>query len=175
MSEKSDFGKVLRRPSDIFFQQVPIKSMARIFFPTGRNVFVPRNVGNGKVPRQCAAKSRQTCVLHGLKRIAIQPLQFNANAVVVAIGAATIVGVAGMPSTFVATDKLPKLAGPFNEKMRGHLQAANALVVGVTVPRERVGKKLLHGMAAVLAWGQANGVHHNQVDVGLRGPRPKVG
>ncbi|ALK93104.1 hypothetical protein L103DPR2_02726 [Limnohabitans sp. 103DPR2] len=43
----SKFGKVLRRPRDIFLQQCPIKSRSWIFFATRRDVFVTGQIRDG--------------------------------------------------------------------------------------------------------------------------------
>jgi len=87
----SKFGKVLRRPCDIFLQQCPIKSRSRIFFATGRNVFVTGQIRDGVLLFQGLAKLRQTVVLGSFKSFTFQTLQFNANRVVVAVAAPAVV------------------------------------------------------------------------------------
>jgi hypothetical protein len=69
-----------------------------------------------------------------------------------------------MPGAVVAADKLPERAVALNIEVGRHLQAPNALKVGVFVPVELVGEEPLHRVATVLAWGQADGVDHDQVD-----------
>jgi hypothetical protein len=72
MEKNSIFGKILRRPSDIFLQQLPVKSRAWIFFSTGCNVFVPSNVRNGVLPTQGFAEIRQCFVLRCIEALTFQ-------------------------------------------------------------------------------------------------------
>ena len=56
-----------------------------------------------------------------------------------------------MPSTLVATDKLPNFASALDEEVRRDFQAANRLKIGVSFPIELIGKELLNGAIAKLA------------------------
>lgn len=136
---------------------------------------MPSDVPNGVALGQGVAKLGEAVVLCIFKKLAIQAFQLNANAVVIAVGTASVSRSACVPSALVATDKLPEFARSLNEKMRRHLQATNALKVGVSFPIELVGEELLNSLPAVFAGRQADGVHHDQVNVGLVGARTKVG
>ena len=80
-----------------------------------------------------------------------------------------------MPGAMVAADKLPKQAAALDIKVGRYLQAPNALKVGVCVPVELVGEEPLHRVATVLAWRQADGVDHNQVNEGPSRAQSEVG
>jgi hypothetical protein len=73
-----------------------------------------------------------------------------------------------MPCAVIAADKLPQRAITANEKVRGDFQPSDALKVGVCVPIELVGEQALHGIAAVLAGRQADGVENDQVNADPR-------
>ncbi len=77
-----------------------------------------RDVGNRKLAHDGRAKCAQCAVLRGLKWTTFQPFKLNANAVIVAVVAATVAGHAGMPGTVIAADKLPEFPVPPDEKMR---------------------------------------------------------
>lgn len=138
-------------------------------------MFVPHNVLNGVLLGQLVAERGQGLVLRGLEGVALQPFQLYAYGIVVAVGAALPFGAAGMPGPVVARDELNHLAGAANEKVRRHLQPPDGLEVGVSVPVQRVGEQLLHLRPAVLAGRQADGVHHDQAHLGLRGAGAEVG
>ena len=86
-----------------------------------------------------------------------------------------VTGRSGVPSTVVAADKLPQAAVTADKKMGGDLQAANCLEIRVGIPIELVGKELRHLRAAIGAWWQADGVHHQQVYAGLRWAGTEIG
>ena len=69
-----------------------------------------------------------------------------------------------MPGSVITADELPKLAPAADEKVRRNLHAANALKVSMRVPIQLVGEQTLNVVSAVLAWRQANGVDHDQID-----------
>jgi hypothetical protein len=112
--------------------------------------------------------------LQGLKGVAFQSLEFNANRVVVAVLLAPISRLASMPCSVVATDKLPNFASPLNEKVRRNFKASNALKVGVCVPIELVGEQLLDLTTAIHTRGQADGMNHDQINHCLGGACTKV-
>ena len=70
-------------------------------------MLVPSDVHDGVVLHERAAQGDQPGVLGWLKRLPLKPFEFNANAVVIAVAAATVVRLPGMPGPIVATDKLP--------------------------------------------------------------------
>jgi len=80
-----------------------------------------------------------------------------------------------MPCTVVAADELPDFALPLNEEMRRHLETANALEVRVCTPIQLVGEQLLDVLGAILARWQADGMKHDQINLGLRWAGAKVG
>ena len=130
---------------------------------------------DGVVLFQSVAKLRQTFVLGNFKSVTFQALQFNANRVVIAIAAATVMRCARMPSAIVAADKLPYFSLALNEEMRRHFEAADALVVRMGIPIELVGEQLMHRLRTVFARWQTDGVNHDQIDLGLRRPSAMVG
>lgn len=170
-----NFGKVLRWPRHIFFQSLPIKARPWIFFPTWRNVLMTRNVCNGIVLAQGGAQPSQAFVLQRLEGLTLQAFKLDADGIVIAIVSAAVFGRACMPSSIVATHKLPHGAIAFNEKMRGNFQPPNALKVGVCVPIKLVAKQLLDFAATIDARGKADGMHHDQVDQGGFWPWAKIG
>ncbi len=68
-----------------------------------------------------------------------------------------------MPGTMVAAHELPKGSRTLNIEMRRNLQASDGLEIRVLPPIQLVGEQLLHLVSAVLAWRQADGVHHYQI------------
>src|SRR5256885_16368243 len=80
-----------------------------------------------------------------------------------------------MPGARIAVHKLPDLARARDEELRRYLQAAYHLVVRMGVPVELVGEQLLDRTRAVLARGQADGVHDDQIDQRLGRALAKVG
>lgn len=127
------------------------------------DLFVPRDVLDGVTLCNVVADPDQGLVLSGFEGEALQALQFNADGIVVALAPATVDRLPCMPGSLIAVHKLPQCTGALDEKMGGHLQSANALVVRVRVPVQSVGEQLLHGAAAVFTRGQADGMHHDQV------------
>jgi hypothetical protein len=117
----------------------------------------------------------QLIVLRGFKFIAFQAFQLNANGIVVAVAAAPVARDARMPSTLLATDKLPNFASALDEEVRRDFQAANRLKIGMSFPIELIGKELLNCAIAKLAGWQADGVNHNQIDLGGLWALTKVG
>ena len=78
-----------------------------------------------------SAKACQGFVLCGLKGPAFQALQFDADGVVVAIAAPPVTGHASVPGPMFTADKLPQLATSPNIEMRGHLDSANLVEIGM--------------------------------------------
>ena len=81
-------------------------------------MLVPSNVGDRVARGQRVTQVRQALVLGRLKAIAFKPFELDANAVVVAIAAASVVRWASVPCPIVATDELPHLASALNQKVR---------------------------------------------------------
>jgi len=121
------------------------------------------------------AQTGQAFVLSGLKGLALQAFQLNADGVVVAIGAPPVFGLACVPGPVIAADKLPQCTiAPYIEVGR-HLQPPDLPKVGVSVPVQLVGEQGLHFVTAVLARRQADGMHHQQVDARTDRSGPEVG
>ena len=115
--------------------------------------------------QQGRAQARKCLVLRFCKGLTFEPLELNADRVVIAVGAAAIVRDASVPGAVFTTDKLPELSGALNKEMTRDLEAFYSLVVGVLIPVKLVGEKALHGVSAVGTGGKADGVQNDQVDL----------
>ena len=104
------------------FQALPVKACSRIAFAAWRNVLMARHMCNGVVSMQVKAQTTQLLILGVLEHIALQAFEFDANRVVIALGAASVLGLTGVPGTIVGADKLPQAAVTPNIEVRGHLQ-----------------------------------------------------
>jgi hypothetical protein len=80
-----------------------------------------------------------------------------------------------MPCTVIATDKLQQRTGSANHEMRGNGHAANLFKVRVCVPVQSVGEEGFNFWATVLTGGQADGMQHDQIDVGTFGTLTEIG
>ena len=84
-------------------------------------------------------------------------------------------GLARMPGSVIATDKLNQLAASANEKMRRHFHITQGLKVGVLRMLKRVGEKCLHVVACVSAWWQTDGVYDHQIHINAMRAWPEIG
>jgi hypothetical protein len=168
-------GKNLRRKIQQIFQTIPTEAWAGILFSSGRNVLMPRDVMDRKSKADVFAQLRQGLVLSVFEGVALQAFKFDADRIVIAVGATSVGRLPRVPSAVMAADKLPKRAVSANVKMRRNLQATNALKVRVRVPIELVGEQALHVVTAVLPRWQADGVHHDQINASTLGSRSKIG
>lgn len=134
-----------------------------------------RQMSNRVLALDVLAQKSQLPVLGVFKGIAFKTFKFNADRVVVAIASAPVFGLPGVPGAVIAAHKLPQRAITANVEVRRDFQSANALIVGVCIPIELVGEQALNRIATVLAWGQADGVDHDQVDAGAPWTWPEVG
>lgn len=162
-------------PAGELLQRGPMEAGARVLLAAGSHVFVAYHLGNGVALGQLGAQRGQGLVLGGLEGVALQPFQFNAYGIVVAVGPALPGGLAGVPGALVAVHELEHLAAAADEVVRRHLQATDGLEVGVSVPVQRVGEQPFHLRPAILAGRQADGVHHDQADFGAGGAGAEVG
>ncbi len=105
------------RPSHTVLKSQPVEPRTGIFFPAWRNVLMSGNVGDGVMAAQCGAQTSEIFVLLVFEGVAFEPLEFNANRMVIAVLLTPISRLASMPSAVVATDKLPNFARPLNEKV----------------------------------------------------------
>lgn len=105
---------------------------------------MPGYIGNGLVLQQYRAQRAQAFILGGLESIAVKPLQFNANRVVVAIATPAIKRRASMPRAMFNADKLPQLSTSRDEEVGRYFQIANGFKVRMRSPVEGVGKKALN-------------------------------
>ncbi len=96
----------------------PVKTRAGIAFSAWGDVFVARNVGNRIVLHEAGAQVGQSGVLRRLKGLTLQALQFDADAVIVAVGTTSVAGNTGVPGAVVTADKLPDHPAALNEKVR---------------------------------------------------------
>ena len=118
----SGFWKPGRGPTQALLQMRPIKAGTRVLLAAWRNVFVACDVCNWIGVGQGGAQGAQGFVLAGLKSVAIQTLQFNANGKIIALVLTLEAGHPRMPSPVFATDRLPQLALSADEKMGRNLQ-----------------------------------------------------
>lgn len=153
----------------------PIEPGSRVLFAAGGNVFVAGNGAQGVMAAQLGAQLRELHILHGLEGLAFKAFEFDADGEVVAVGSATPLRGAGMPSPGPCGRKLLHMAAAANHKMARHLEPANLLEIRVGVEIELVGKELFDFGAAVLAGRQADGVHHHQVDDCIVRPLAHIG
>ncbi len=168
-------GEKLRGKSRYLFQPCPIEAWAGVLLSAGGDVFMPCQIGDGVVLPQSPAKIHQALVLGLFKGVALQAFEFNADRIVIALGASTVVGLPRMPGAVVTAHELPKRAVPADVKVRRDLQPPDGLEIRVGIPVELVGEQTLHGIATVLTGRKADRVDHDQVDAGLRGSRPEIG
>ena len=123
----------MRLPATRALKTWPIKARPRIIFALRRDVLMTGNMGNGVVLANACAQRIERFVLFWLKRLALQAFEFNANGVIVAVSASTVVRDAGMPRSLVAAHQLDQLAVPADEKMRRHLEALDVFEIGMRV------------------------------------------
>ena len=88
----------------------PVKARTRISLAAGRDVLMTGDVCDRVVPVQGLAQPTQLLVLGVLEQIAFQAFEFDADRVVIALGASSVLGQAGMPGPVVGADKLPQAA-----------------------------------------------------------------
>lgn len=138
-------------------------------------MFVARDVPDGVVCCQGLAQGREGRVLCRIKGLAFEAFEFDADGVVVAVVAPAPLRSAGVPGAVCAGDKLHHFARAKDQEVRRDFQSADGLKVGVGVPVQRVGEKLLDLRAAVLAGRQADRVHDDEVDVGAGRAGAEVG
>lgn len=58
--------------------------------------------------------------------------------------------------------------------MSRNLQALDTLETGVFIPVEFIGKQALHGIAAKIAWWQADAMQHDQIDLAQGRARTEI-
>ena len=73
---------------------------------------------DGVVPFQVLAKSSQASVLRIFKEIAFEAFEFNANRVVIAVCASSVLGLPCVPGAVIAAHKLPQGAIAPDVKVR---------------------------------------------------------
>jgi hypothetical protein len=129
-------------------------------------MFVPGNMGYWVVLNNRGTQCLQCLILNGLKCVALQTFKLYANRVVIAVVPAPIVGLTCVPSAVIATDELPNFAISADIKMCRNFQPLNTFEIGVLIPRQLVGEEGLHFITTILPGWQADGVQHNQVNVG---------
>ena len=168
-------GKPVIGPACQLLQQPPVETRTGVLFASRGNVFVASNMGNGIVRGNRPCELRQRGILRGRKGRAFKPFEFNANGIVIALAASTPARLARMPGAIVATDELQNFAGAPHHEMGRHLQTADLLEIGVRVKVERVGEQLLDLRAAIFTGRQADGMHHQQVNLRLGGTGAEIG
>src|SRR6186713_2222748 len=89
--------KHLPGPAELAPQQRPIEARTRVVLAPGRDVLVARHVADRVVLPQRGADHRQLLVLRRFEGLALQPFQFDADRVVVALRAAAVAGLPRVP------------------------------------------------------------------------------
>lgn len=153
----------------------PIKPGAGVLLAAGGHVFVPHDVFYGVALGQVLAQLGQGLVLRWLEGIALQPFQFNADGIVVAVAAALPARLTCVPGPVVARHELDHFPCAAYEEVAGDFHAAYGLKVGVGVPVQGVREELLNLRAAVLAGGEADGVEDDEFDHRAGGAGAEVG
>ena len=169
-----------RRKTPPFFLQVllqpaPVKPGAWVVLAPGRHVFMACHMGNGMAQGQVVAQGCQRAVLGCFKHVSLQPFQFNAYRIVIALRTAPVARGPCMPGALVTVHKLPQRATALHKEMGRNLHAADALKVGVRVPVELVAEKRRHLWATVPARRQADGMQHHQIDRSTRRAGTEIG
>jgi len=156
-------------------QPSPVKARAGVALASGGDVFMTGDVSDRVLLQNGRAQRAQCGVLGGFKRRAVEPLQLDADTVVIAVGAAPVAGSTGVPGALITAYKLPQAAVALDEKMRRHLKALDGLKVGVLLPVELVGEQLFHFRPTVLTRRQADAMKHEQINLAATWARAKVG
>lgn len=115
-----------------------------------------RNGGDGVVACNGGAKAGKGFVLKAFECVTFQAFQFDADGKIVAILASAVARLARVPGAVVATDELPQRTVSSYVEVRRHLQAANALEVGVRVPVQGIGKEGLDALSFEASRRQAD-------------------
>lgn len=134
-----------------------------------------RQMGNRVLARQVCAQAGQLRVLDIFESVAFQALKLDPDRIIIALMASSVMGFTSMPGAVLCADKLPQCTIATDIEVRGDLQAPNLPEVRVCVPVQLVREQVLHFGAAVLAWGQTDGVNHQQVDTGILGSGTEIG
>ena len=133
------------------------------------------HIGQWVVLRHGRHQVYQGLVLRRREGVALQAFEFHADGVVVAVVPAPVMRLASVPGAVVAADKLPETAVSADKEVGRDLQATDRLKVRMRAPVELVAKQLPDFGAAVDAGWQADGMHHQQINTGLRRAGAKVG
>jgi hypothetical protein len=68
-----------------------------------------------------------------------------------------------MPSARIAADKLPQFSAAVYEEVCRHLDATDALKIGMRIPIQTIGEQAGYRIAAINTRGQAYRVQNDQV------------
>ncbi len=96
---------------------VPGKAGSWVLFALRRDVLMASQVLDGVLRQQARTKTAQSFVLLGLKALTLKSFKLNANGVVVALIASSVLRHPRMPGFVIATDHLNQLALATNEKV----------------------------------------------------------
>ena len=88
---KNIFWVVAAWQAQMPVKTLPIKTRAGVLFAIRRHMFVPGDVGDGPLLDQCAAQRAQRLVLRVFKAFTLKAFELNANGVVVAVVAPSVV------------------------------------------------------------------------------------
>ena len=156
-------------------QGTPIETWARIVLAARCNVLVANHRVDRIPPGHRAQQAHQCDVLRAFKRLALEPLDLDAQGEVIAVVAAGPMRCAGVPRTRVARHELRHAPVAPDEEMCRDPQAAQATEIGMRCGIEGVGEQALDGVAAVMPWRQADGMQHGQRDTFAAWPRAEIG
>jgi hypothetical protein len=126
-------------------------------------MFMPGQLLDGMSLQDRGAQAAQGFILCGFKWPVVHAFELYAYGVVVAVVAAQVVRLSGMPSPIGAGHELPERAVAADEEVGRNLQAADGLKVRVGLPVQLIGEQLLYVALAKLAGRQADGVNDDQV------------
>ena len=113
-------------------------------------------------------------ILGVLEVVALQSFKFDANGVVIAVATASEVRDTCMPGPVIATYKLPDLAGASNIEMGRYLKAFNLFEIGMGRPIQLVDEQGLHGITAIHARWQTDGMQDDEVNLDQRRSGTKI-
>lgn len=133
------------------------------------------NLGDRVALQDGRAQTRQRFILIFLKEASVDPFDFYADGVVVAVAPLAVTGGTRVPGAVIGADELLQITIATDIKVGRYLHAFNAFKVRVLVPVELVGKEALYLVTAVLARGKADAMEHDEINFRPTGARAKIG
>ena len=140
----------------------PIELRTRIRLAARCDVGMAGDVLDGMLLPQEADEPGQGRILRRSERDFVAAFEFDADREVVAASGAAPARFAGVPGAQAARHELHEPAVAPDQEVGGDAQRLDFPVVGMRVGIQGVGEQALDAVAAELARGQGNGVHHDQ-------------